>query len=165
MLVVKDTVFIKGELAQVFDCFWHPELWPQITSHVKAIEMLEQDDTHQCFRMQVESSGKLYSMETMREALVNQSITYRQSQPPPFFLEHTGEWSFAEADGCVQVALTHRVILNVTKAKELLGLNSTAEVAKRVSETLRSNGALTMKAVKAFVEQNVTTASQGVAAK
>jgi len=162
MLVVTDSTIINGKLSRVFDCFWDPTLWPQITPHVKQIEMIEWEDTHQRFKMSVEANGKRHDMETERIAVINERITYRQSQPPPFFDEHIGEWLFEELDEGVRVTLIHKARINEPKAREILEVGSLAEAEVLISETLKRNGRLTMSAVKATIEGDMAASEAGV---
>jgi hypothetical protein len=162
MLVVTDITIIHGELSQVFTCFWDPTLWPRITPHVKEIEMIEWEDTHQRFKMSVEANGKLHRMETVRDAVINARITYKQSQPPPFFDEHMGEWSFEQEEGGVRVTITHKARINESKAREILEVDSLAEAEALISKTLKRNGQLTMAAIKATIEGNQAASEASV---
>lgn len=162
MLVVTDSIIINGDLPRVFDCCWNATLWPRITRHVKQIEMIEWQATHQRFKMSVEANGKRHDMETEREAVINERITYRQSQPPPFFDEHLGEWRFEKLDGGVRVTLIHKARINESKAREILEVGSLDEAERVISETLKRNGRLTMSAIKATIEGNKAASEVGV---
>lgn len=159
MLVVTGEITINGSLDHVYACFWNAELWPRITPHVKQVEMVEQDQHRQRFRMVVESRGKQYQMETERCSFPNEMITYRQAHPPPIFRKHSGDWKFRQTENGVQVQLTHRVVLNQEMAKKVLGLNSISAVTETVTSILKNNGSTTMSAIKAFVEEGAADLS------
>lgn len=152
MLVTSDIVEIKGNVDEIFRYLWDAESWPSITPHVKRIEMLEYAADFQRFKMYVESEGKEYAMETARSRIVNKSISYRQLQPPPLFLKHSGEWRFDEIGGSVRITLTHRVLLNESEAKHALGVSSVPQAEEKVRAILTRNGSLTMFAVKRLIE-------------
>lgn len=159
MLTVTDTIRINGSLTHVYDCFWNPEYWPRLTDHVKQIEMLKWEGMHQRFKMLVESNGQQILMETEREGVLNVSIIYRQTQPPPFLQEHTGRWDFTAGSNGVSVTLTHSVTIDKVKALELLPVSTLVEAERLIGENLKRNGGLTMNAVKRYVEQAVTPTS------
>jgi len=152
MMTVTDTTIIRGRLDEVFECFWDPTLWPRITPHVKQVEIIAWQGAHQQFKMCVEANGKPHWMESEREAVDGRRITYRQTRPPVFFLEHTGEWGFAEVDDGVQVTLIHRVSIDEAKAQEVLNVGSRAEAETLIQQTLKRNGRLTMTAIKRKIE-------------
>ena len=159
MLTVTDTIRIKGNLTQVYDCFWNPEYWPRLTTHVKRIEMLEWEGMRQRFKMCVEANGKQFLMETEREGVPDMSISYRQTQPPPFLLAHTGRWDFATEDEDVLVTLVHRVVIDPEKALDVLAVPTLTDAERVIGENLRRNGAMTMNAVKRYVEGDSETSN------
>jgi aromatase len=159
MLTVTDTIKINADLGRVFDCFWNPEYWPRLTDHVKGIDMLDSHETRQRFKMLVESNGKQFLMESERECVLDTSITYVQTQPPPFLRRHTGRWDFvADGDG-VSVTLTHDVVIDEEKALELLPVSTVEEAKRMIGENLKRNGSLTMNAVKRYLETAAIPAS------
>jgi hypothetical protein len=149
---VTDTVSIKGNLPDVFRYFWRAELWPRITPHVKRIEMLEDGPTYQRFLMQVESEGRVHSVESERFAVPGESIRYQQTMPPALFRTHGGEWRFVAKDEGTEVSLTHRVEINADAAFEILKVTTMDEAERRVGAALRRNGMTTILAVKELVE-------------
>jgi aromatase len=153
MLTVTDTIRINAGLSEVYDCFWNPEYWPRLTDHVKQIEMLQWNGMHQRFKMLVESNGKQFLMETEREGVLNSSISYRQTKPPPFLQRHHGRWDFVANGEGVSVTLTHDVVIDKEKALELLPVSTFIEAERLIGENLKRNGALTMTAVKRYVER------------
>jgi uncharacterized protein YndB with AHSA1/START domain len=159
MMTVTDTEIIRGKLDEVYSCFWNPTLWPRITPHVKKVEIIAWQGAHQQFRMCVEANGKQHWTESERDAVNGQRITYRQTKPPPFFLEHTGEWRFAQVGDGVRVTLIHRVCIDEERAQEMLSVGSHAEAKKLIRQTLKRNGSLTITAIKRMVEGDATTSS------
>lgn len=153
MMTVTDSIRIHARLSEVYDCFWNPEYWPRLTDHVKQIEMLHWDGMHQRFKMVVESNGKQFLMETERKGILNSSISYKQTQPPPFLQKHTGRWDFVADGDEVCVTLTHDVVLDNEKALELLPVSTLSEAERLIGKNLKQNGALTMTAVKRYVER------------
>lgn len=153
MLTVTDTIRIDADLNEVFDCFWNPHYWPRLTDHVKGIEMLDSDETRQRFKMLVESNGKQFLMETERQCVLNSSISYAQTQPPPFLQKHTGRWDFVAGNDGVSVTLTHDVVIDEQKALKLLPVSNFDEAKRMIGENLKRNGSLTMNAVKRYLEQ------------
>lgn len=152
MLSITNTIWIRGDLAEVYECFWNPRLWTEITPHVRRVEMLDQRPNFQRFKMEVNSEGKIYLMETQREGCPWQAIHYRQLQPPPFFTRHTGEWSFSGYSDGVRVTLVHQVDVDIGKACEILGAVDAEDAVGRISVSLQRNGLTTMNAIKAWLE-------------
>lgn len=159
MLTVTDTIMINADLSQVFDYFWNPQYWPRLTDHVKGIEMLDANATQQRFKMLVVSNGKQFLMETERQCVLNSSISYRQTQPPPFLQKHTGRWEFVAGSDGVSVTLTHDVVIDEEKALKLLPVSNLDEAKRMIGENLKRNGSLTMNAVKRYLEQTPVAAS------
>ncbi len=155
MLSVRDTIVIRGDLAEVYECFWNPRLWTEITPHVKKIEMLDETATSQRFKMEVHSDGKEYYMETQRQAFPLQAICYRQLRPPPFLTLHTGEWNFALSPEGVRVTLSHEVEVDADRACEILGVTDAEEAVRRIRTALKHNGSSTLHAVKRWVEEHI----------
>lgn len=161
MLTVKDEAIIaEHDLERVFGCFWNAALWPQLTPHVKRIQMLEESSRRQRFLMTVESQGVEHTVESLREAEPPFQITYQQSRPPAFLQEHRGEWYFARADGGTQVTLVHRAVLDMARAQEVFGAPSPEEARERVASALRANGRKTLDAIQAHLEGRLS-ASRG----
>src|SRR5438094_3595654 len=94
MMSVWNSIFIRGDLPTVFQCFWEADLWPRLNSPVRRIEMLQSSARYQRFVMGVAAGNRAYMVETEREGVPHESITYRQLRPPPLFEQHTGEWRF-----------------------------------------------------------------------
>jgi Polyketide cyclase / dehydrase and lipid transport len=152
MLDVVDEININSDLARVYTCFWAAPLWPAITSHVKRIEMLEWRGEHQRFLMTVSANGKDHVVESVREAVPNEQITYRQLTPPAFFRSHQGMWRFASGERGVSVSVRHTVDIDFDKARALFGLHTDHSIEELVSVTLHANGMTTMVAVKNLLE-------------
>lgn len=152
MLTVTDEETIAAELPEVFACFWDATLWPAITPHVKRIEMVQADERSQRFRMTVESNGAAHTVETVRRCEPFLRITYRQLTPPPFLREHTGEWSFRAHGSAVLVRLTHQAVVDEEKAIAALQVRDAQEASRVIAQTLKSNGARTIAAVKEHLE-------------
>ena len=153
MIIVRDEVLIRAALDRVFQCFWNPFLWTQITPHVKKIEMLEETASWQRFLMTVESNGQCHTVETNREAVPNASITYQQSRPPVFLRWHRGTWTFSsEADG-VRVSLVHEAEVDGSKLA-MLGAATLEEAEVTVAHNLRANGNRTISAVKEHLQSS-----------
>lgn len=154
MITVTDDHVLPGSLDRVFECFWDVERWPVITPHVKRIEMRSRTPDHQEFSMTVESGGALHAVESVRDAITNRRITYRQTRPPAFLREHTGEWIFEPVAGGTRVTLIHRAVLDLPGAPALLGVASALEAAEKVARALKENGSRTIHAVREFLESN-----------
>lgn len=152
MVTVRDEVRVRAPLREVFRCVWDATLWPELTDHVRRIEMLGGDDRSQQFRMTVESNGRLHTVESERKAEPGQWVSYRQTRPPVFLLEHSGDWRFAEEGGEVTVHLEHRAEVDYPKALEALGVSSAVEADERVSQALKVNGSKTLLAIKRHLE-------------
>lgn len=151
-VTVSDEHTISADLDSVYDCFWNAECWPRITPHVRKIEMIEADTHHQRMLMTVEAHDRLYTVESMRETLPKHTITYRQTRPPVFLTEHTGEWHLDEIQSGVRVRLMHHAVIDVQRAMETLGLESEEEAVETVRRTLKTNGERTIVAVKHHLE-------------
>jgi hypothetical protein len=158
VLTVIDEETISADLPEVFACFWDATLWPAITPHVKRIEMLESGDRFQRFRMTVEANGQSHTVESERSADPFRRISYRQTTPPAFLREHTGEWSFHRRGNQVAVRLTHRAVMDEEKAIAALQVRDAKEASRRIAETLRANGARTIAAVKQHLEARAPAA-------
>lgn len=149
---VIDHESILGVQAEVFECFWRPELWPQITPHVKRIEMIHETENHQRFIMEVHAEGKKYVMESERSALAPQIITYQQSKPPAIFRSHGGEWRFEQQGPFTQISLVHSVDVDDEKAVAVLEVKTVEEAYEKIRTNLKKNGRTTINAVKKLVE-------------
>lgn len=152
MLTVRDQHTIRADLASVFECVWNAELWPRITTHVKRIEMLEAGERSQRFLMTVLANGTEHTVESVREALPDQRVVYRQTRPPAFLEKHDGEWSFHSVPEGVRVELVHRAAVDYEKALSALHVESPAEADRLISGTLKANGSRTLLAIKAYLE-------------
>lgn len=152
MVEVADSLEIEGSLEEVYRCFWDPEIWPKVTTHVTRIEMLESTDREQRFLMFVASDGEVHEIETRREGQPLARITYRQTRPPVFLRRHSGEWRFVPVDGRVRVELVHRAELDPEIACKKFGGVSLDEARQRVSTALSNNGRRTMVAIKELIE-------------
>ena len=159
MLTVTDEVLVQAELRHVFACIWDVTCWPELTTHVKRIEMLEEGERHQRFLMTVESNGKDHTVESVRETEPGRWIRYRQVRPPVFLEEHSGEWQFVAVGNGVRVDLTHRAEIDYERALLELGASSVEEVEGVVSQALKINGSKTLLAVKSFLEQQLLESS------
>jgi len=153
MLTVVDEVMVKADLERVFECIWDATCWPRLTTHVKRIEMLEEGDRRQRFRMTVESNGRDHTVESVREAEPGEWIRYHQTRPPAFLKEHLGEWRFVAVDGGVRVDLVHRAEIDYDKALAALPASSPEEADRVVSTALKVNGSKTLLAVKEHLER------------
>lgn len=151
-LIVKDSVLIKGNVPEVYAYLWNARAWPLLNPHVKTVEMLDEGPTYQHMRMEVESDGKMVAMETKRNGMPPQSISYDQTQPPPFFKEHRGLWELQPESEGVKVTLTHTVRLDEERIKKFLNVDSLEEARSRVAAILSRNGLRTIEAIKKTVE-------------
>lgn len=149
---VSDEHDIAADIASVYDSIWNAQLWPRITSHVKKIEMLESSERHQRMLMTVEANGRLHTVESVREAVPGELVTYRQTRPPVFLSEHTGEWRFSATPGGVHLALVHRAVVDDEQAVASLDVATVDEAVELIARTLKANGARTVLAVKEHLE-------------
>lgn len=149
---VFDEYDIASDIDSVYSSIWNAQLWPRITSHVKKIEMLESTERHQRMLMTVEANGRLHTVESVREAVPGELVTYRQTRPPVFLSEHTGEWRFTVTTGGVHLALVHRAVVDDDQAVANLGVATVDEAVELIARTLKANGARTVLAVKQHLE-------------
>lgn len=154
MFEINDQVKIKTTINSLYKYFWHPEWWTRLTPHVKAIEMIEEESTYQHFKMDVESDGKIYNVETERWSDPYKSISYKQCRPPVFLRAHQGFWEFSQDGDEVVVSLTHKVDIDESKAIELLPVSNSEEARKLIAANLKKNGLLTINAVKSYLENH-----------
>jgi hypothetical protein len=154
MLEVSDEVKITGELDKVYKYFWHPEWWTRLTTHVKAIEMIEEESTYQRFKMDVESDGKLYNVETERWSVPYRKISYEQCRPPIFLKKHQGLWEFRQEGTEVVINLKHIVEIDEMKAIEVLPVSTAEDAEQFIGKNLKRNGLKTINAVKAHLENH-----------
>lgn len=152
MVHVADDVVIRAELNEVFGYCWKAKLWPKLTEHVKRIEMLDEQEGLQRFRMTVDNNGKLYTVETVRRATGREQIDYQQTTPPAFLRRHTGRWCFRREGNAVHVSLTHEAEVDESRALALLPVKNLDEAEHFVAESLSKNGRRTMLAIKAHLE-------------
>lgn len=153
MLTVTDRHTIQADLSAVFGCVWNAELWPQITSHVKRIEMLECDDRTQKMLMTVLANGAEHTVETMREADPGRRVSYVQTRPPAFLKAHNGGWHFSVVPEGVCVDLVHHAVVDYDRALSALNVASAAEADRLITSTLKSNGSRTLIAIKQYLER------------
>jgi hypothetical protein len=156
ILELTDTGTLRASRADVFHCFWRAELWPQLTSHVTGVEMLEEQDCWQRYALHVQVDGKPYVMETRRMAVPPNYISFQQPKPPSFMRTHTGVWRFEENpwSGTI-VTVTHRVDLDDEKAMKSLGLASVEQARQKVTENLHKNGVAMITSVGEFLAAKV----------
>jgi len=152
ILELKDTGLVNGDRADVFHCFWRAELWPKLTSHVKRVEILEEQEGWQRYAMYVDVDGKEYSMITQRIAVSPNSISFQQPKPAAVMLAHTGVWRFDEAPSGTQVTVVHRVHVNVDKSMELLNAGSPEQAREKLTANLHKNGMAMITSVDAFLK-------------
>jgi len=153
MTSVTDNIRIRAPLDQVYDCCWNAAIWPQITPHVRKIDLLNAGNHTQHIRMVVENEGKLYTVESIRHTVPGASITYQQTTPPIFLSEHSGEWRFSSSGEETSVQLTHIFETKKEVARQVLNLAEDADVDAYVGQRLKQNGLLTLSAVKRVLEQ------------
>lgn len=158
MTTVTDSLFIAAPVEQVYEYCWNATWWPRITPHVRDIELVESSDTRQRMKMAVESDGKMYHTESVRESSPQQWIAYRQLTPPVFLEEHTGEWRFADVDGGTRVDLVHRFTARPELARQALGLGAHDDVEAGIGARLKRNGLMTLSAVKSVAERHAAGA-------
>ena len=151
ILELVDNGSISAGRAEAFHCFWRPELWPRLTSHVTHVEMLHELDGWQRYAMEVQVDGKKYVMETQRIAVPPNTISFQQPKPPAFMRSHTGVWSFEEGPSETKVKVMHRVDLDDQKAMEMLGLNSLEQARAKIQENLHKNGMAMITSVDEFL--------------
>jgi aromatase len=152
VLEVTDIIVIESDLRSVFHWLWRAERWPEITPHVKRVQMLEEEKDRQHFRMDVLSDGKLYTVETQRHARPYGSISYRQTTPPSFLREHTGEWILRPVGSSIEVKVIHRADVDEEKAVASLGVATAEAALDRVRLALSRNGKLTLEVIKSRLE-------------
>jgi aromatase len=153
ILELIDTATIEGEREEAFRCFWRAELWPQLTSHVTRVEMLEERDCWQKYALYVQVDGKDYAMITQRIAVPARFISFQQPKPPHFMNGHSGVWSFEDdGSGNTKVSVAHRVDFDAAKAMEALGANSGEEARLKLQHNLHHNGMAMIASVDAFLK-------------
>jgi aromatase len=152
ILDLTDTGLVQGSRSDVFHCFWRAELWPKLTSHVKRVEILEEQEGWQRYAMYVDVDGKEYSMITQRIAVTPNSISFQQPKPAAVMLGHAGIWRFDEAPSGTQVTVIHRVHVNVEKAMELLDAKSPEQACEKLTGNLHKNGMAMITSVDAFLK-------------
>jgi len=151
-VTVTDQHHIRAPLDAVYGCFWDATCWPEITPHVRRIEMLEADETHQRMLMTVEAKDRMYTVESVRDSVPGRSIRYRQTRPPAFLTEHDGEWLLEQTPSGILVRLRHHAAIDMDKALEALGVATAEEAVAEVRHTLKTNGERTILAVKRHLE-------------
>jgi aromatase len=156
VLEITDVVVIESDLQSVFYWLWRAERWPEITPHVKRVQILEEEKDRQHFRMDVLSDGKIHTVETQRQARPYGSICYRQIRPPEFLREHSGEWVLRRMGSGTEVKVVHRADVDEEKAVASLGVASAADARERVRLALSRNGKLTLEVIKNLLESQLS---------
>ena len=152
VIVVKDGTVIRGSASRVYQYVWDARSWPRLNPHVKEVNVLEERPNYQHLWMQIESDGKIVTMVTERFGEPHRAVTYFQTQPPPFFKSHKGQWGIEESEGQTSLTLVHTVAVCTEKARMMLGLESDEDISSKVSSLLRRNGNRTIEAIKNAVE-------------
>ena len=106
-IVTEDMISIAAPRQIVFDTFWDLRLWPEITLHVRQIEILDESPRFQRFRMTVSGGGREYAIVSERIAHPPNCIHYTQTTPPELLRRHSGVWKFADAGEGTVVMLNH----------------------------------------------------------
>jgi len=153
ILELVDNGTIQGAQSEAFRCFWRAELWPQLTSHVTGVKMLEEQECWQRYELYVRVDGKDYTMQTQRIAVPSSFITFYQPKPPYFMRTHSGVWQF-EDDGAggTLVTVSHRVDVDDDKVIEAMGAQSLAEARNMLLHNLHKNGMAMITSVEAFLQ-------------
>lgn len=149
---VTDKIFIKAPIDRVYEYCWNATLWPKITPHVREIEIFDQSAEGHRMRMTVENEGKLYKVESTRTTVPCRRISYKQTTPPAFLSDHSGEWEFSAVDQETCVQLTHHFVAKDTAAA-MLGVPDSVDLESYIGERLTRNGLLTLSAIKAALEK------------
>lgn len=154
IIELTDKGTIRGARAEVFSCFWRAEMWPQLTSHVTRVEMLEEQECWQRYALHVHVDGKDYTMETQRIAVPSHFISFYQPQPPYFMKAHSGVWRFEEdRQGDTHVTVNHRVVADDEKTMEALGMASVEQARSKLMQNLHKNGMAMINSVDTFLTE------------
>jgi len=146
-----DSGAICASVNDVFRIFWDARQWPQLTSHVTKVDMLEEHEGYQRYAMYVHVDGKDYALETQRISVAPKCICFQQPKPPVFMRSHAGLWTFEEGLSATKVTVHHRINADEQKAMEVLGVKSTEEARQKIQANLHKNGMAMIDSVGQFL--------------
>jgi aromatase len=149
------SVTISRGVAEVLQAFWRLEEWPKIAAHVRAIDLLFDDENVQVLLMHVESRGKRDIFKSVRVRHSN-AIFYFQPVPPPTLKFHRGSWEFDAVPAGTKVTCTHEIVADPIGCHRFfrdtgLELNANEAVTK-LEELIKNNSNQTMGALKRNLE-------------
>ena len=149
------SVTISRSIAEVMQAFWRLEDWPKITAHVRAIDLLFDDENVQVLLMHVDSRGKRDVFKSVRVRQAN-VIFYFQPVPPPAVKFHRGAWEFDAVPTGTRVTCRHEIIADPIGCHQFflntgLELEANAVVSK-LEELIKNNSNQTMEALKRSLE-------------
>lgn len=151
---VKDELEIRADLDDVFNAFWNPSLWEQVTPHVRGVCIDDQTENYQKLRMTIVNEEQTHHVETERFAIKNKEISYKQTKPPKILEWHEGLWKFSVRQDVIVVTLEHRAGIKQGNFQNLLKV-SREEGKALVASHLKRSGQLTMCAIKSYLENRI----------
>ncbi|WP_050419498.1 hypothetical protein [Bradyrhizobium tropiciagri] len=149
------SVTIARNVTEVMAAFWRLEEWPKITAHVRAIDLLFDDENVQVLLMHVDSRGKRDVFKSVRVRQAN-VIFYFQPVPPPTLKFHRGAWEFEAVPTGTRVTCRHEIVADPNGCRQFflntgLELEANAAVVK-LEDLIKNNSNQTMEALKRSLE-------------
>jgi ribosome-associated toxin RatA of RatAB toxin-antitoxin module len=140
------TTTVEAPLSVVFEVLADVEGYVRLFPPTRAVEVLEEDESHQIARLVVEVGGEELSWVTRRDIDRDRGvIAYRQLQTAPLMDNMGGEWRcYPLGEHKTQLVITHDFA-----AREPAGKNLSLEEADRVvREAVERNSHVDLAAVK-----------------
>lgn len=153
-LTFADTVEIDGPLEAVREFLHRAEEWEKRLPHVSRVVLREDTPGLQHLEMDtVAKDGSTHTTASVRVALPDGRLVYKQLVLPPLLSLHLGCWTLTPTPGgTVSATSEHTVRINPDKLG-LLGEGTTVEDAKAYVRTaLGTNSTATLMHAKAYAE-------------
>jgi hypothetical protein len=156
METVEITIDIAAPFHRVLHALWELESWPEITPHVRRIEMHFRDETVQVLTMHVATGQRLDSFKSVR-ILQPAAIFFFQPTPPTALLRHFGWWRLAAIGEATRVTSEHQIEIDPRAGAEFLaGAGVPAaddeEIRGALHRIIGKNSLQTMTALKERLE-------------
>ncbi|GGS46744.1 MULTISPECIES: aromatase/cyclase [Actinokineospora] len=149
-----DSVFIAGDIADIYAYLYEADKWPERIPHVARLEMTQPSPEVQFFDMDtVSPDGSRHTTRSVRICLEPRLIVYKQTQPPRTLDAHSGHWRFEQTPEGV-IATARHVATIKESMLHLFGEGTTMEQArKHLRRVLSANSTSNLRLAKEYAEK------------
>jgi len=141
LLVTCEDAVAMPTAADPFDFISRADRWPDLLPHVEHVDLREVGVGHEDLTMSTRVGTEVHRTRSVRLSTPPTRIVYKQVEPPPGLVGHSGSWEFW-ADGDVITATSRHTALLDPGA--VAGLGRLAEIRSRVAQALTANSRATL---------------------